>query len=65
MGELILREMSSKMSEFQISRGLCISTSAFTAKAKELTEKRSIEIISKEELEKILSEFYKNAKENL
>ncbi len=55
VGELILREMNSKMQDLQIYRGICITTSSFTDAAVAYTKNRAIELIDKNELNKILS----------
>lgn len=55
VGELILREMNSKMQDLQIYRGICITTSSFTDAAVTYTKNRAIELIDKDELNKILS----------
>ncbi len=54
VGELTLREMQSKMQDMQVNRGICVTTASFTPEAIAYSDKRSIELINKNELVKIL-----------
>ena len=54
VGELIVRDLYGKIREVKAGRGICISAGEFSSGAKNFVEARLIDLISKEELVKIL-----------
>jgi tetratricopeptide (TPR) repeat protein len=55
IGELLLRDMHSKIKELKAGRGFCIVAGSFTESSKYFVEARLIDLIEKEELLKILN----------
>jgi tetratricopeptide (TPR) repeat protein len=55
IGELVLRELSSKIKENQADNGLCIATSEFSEEAQSFAKTRSIKLLSGKKLEKLLT----------
>lgn len=55
VGELLLRDMHSKIKELKAGRGFCLVAGTFTENAKYFVEARLIDLIEKEELLKILN----------
>ena len=54
-GELMLREMYSRIKELKAGRGICISAGDFSESAKAFVEARLIDLVKKEELLKLFS----------
>lgn len=54
-GELILREMYSRIKELKAGRGICITAGDFSEGAKVFVEARLIDLVEKEELLKLFS----------
>ena len=54
-GELMLREMYSRIKELKAGRGICITAGDFSESAKAFVEARLIDLVEKEELFKLFS----------
>lgn len=54
VGELLLRDLNSRIKDVHAGRGICISAGAFTEGAQQFVEARLIDILDKEALNKLL-----------
>ena len=55
IGELMLRELYSRIKELRAGRGICMTTGVFSEAAKQFVEARLIDLIEKDELLKVFS----------
>ncbi len=55
IGELILRELHSKIKESKAGKGYCLTTGTFTDEAKKFVEARLIDLLEKDRLVTILN----------
>lgn len=55
VGELLLRDLHSRIKDVHAGRGICISAGSFSEGAKQFVEARLIDLIDKEELGKVLN----------
>ena len=55
IGELIVRDFGSHLKEVKAGKGVCITVGQFTEEAKRYTEARLIDLIEKEQLQKMLN----------
>jgi len=54
IGELILRDLHSRIKEVKAGKGICLTTGSFTDEAKRFVEARLIDLIEKDNIGKIL-----------
>lgn len=54
IGELLIRDLQSRIKDVRAGRGFCISAGAFSDEAKRFVEARLIDLIDKEDLPKLL-----------
>ena len=54
-GELMMREMYSRIKELKAGRGICITAGDFSEGARDFVEARLIDLVEKEELFKLFS----------
>ncbi len=57
IGELILRELYSRIKELKAGRGICITSGTFSDSAKTFVEARLIDLLEKEDLIKLFKQF--------
>jgi tetratricopeptide (TPR) repeat protein len=55
IGELMMRELYSRIKELRAGRGICMTTGIFSEAAKQFVEARLIDLIEKDELLKVFS----------
>ncbi|MDR2534841.1 MAG: restriction endonuclease [Treponema sp.] len=55
IGELIVRDLHSRLKEMKAGRGICITVGAFSEEARRFTEARLIDLLEKEQLVPLLS----------
>jgi tetratricopeptide (TPR) repeat protein len=55
VGELMLRELYSRIKELRAGRGICMTTGTFSEAAHQFTEARLIDLIEKDDLMKVFS----------
>lgn len=57
IGELVLRDLYTRLKEVKAGRGFCISSGTYTDGAKQFVEARLIDLVDKKDLMKILNSF--------